>query len=120
MTSVTIKTSSFWTLPAVLLLAGVTLSGCSGLDTNTSDAENVPVRVEIHDSRGLLKGRPVIGGSMMAVPICPSGKCTATFEYQWFAITRSGTHAIEGANAQSYTPSLHDLTSQFFVRVRTK
>jgi hypothetical protein len=99
---------------------GLVLSGCAATLPVNTEAGNIPTRVEIHDSRGLLTGPPIIGDTLTAVPVCPSGKCSSELHYQWYIANSQGAEAIPGATSMTYTPSATDMNSRFFVGVRAK
>jgi hypothetical protein len=115
-----IKKVPLWARIWTVGLAGVALSGCSTNASTNANADNLPVRVEIHDRRGLLQDGPTTGETLTAVPVCPSGKCTSELHYQWYIAKSQGAEAIPGATSVTYTPSATDMNSRLFVRVRAE
>ncbi|MCY1306764.1 hypothetical protein D9M70_566410 [compost metagenome] len=104
-----------------LAVAGLFLAGCTSPALTRTAVEHQPVRIEIHDSRGLLHGHPIAGEPLTAVPVCPSGNCTAALAYQWFARPEGQpAAAIPGATTKTYTPSAADVKRQLSVRVYPK
>jgi hypothetical protein len=116
----TIKKDPLWARVLAVGLAGFALSGCSSNTPTNADANNLPVRVEIHDHQGLLQDGPTTGETLTAVPVCPSGKCTSELHYQWYIAKSQGAEAIPGATSVTYTLSASDVSNRVFVKVRPK
>jgi hypothetical protein len=115
-----IKKYTFLSRVWAMGLAGAALSGCSSNAPTNANADNLPVRVEIHEDGALLQGRPMMGETLTAVPICPSGKCSSELHYQWYIAKSQGAEAIPGATSVTYTLSATDVSNRIFVKVRPK